>query len=285
MKLSQEIKTETGIKKKERINKALKKAKAGTAVTHTPFSIIKMSEAGGDCEHGSIFYSLFRSIQNKLPANVKRNEPAGLTFFPFVEVAVLDDKGNELGFNQFGRIVANSPCTMKRYKNNEEATRKFFIKDNAGKEWADMNLYGYLDESKKVHIYGRMVESGLIHPSIIRKAILKDTKNILSCEVVRDDIGDAYIAHVEMYPNARKGTLSTIYGANKRCKFLIDSLGIKIYYKIVNNKDSYPLTKSGKRDVRKISEEGLTKDCFIPQFENGEYIAKYYIPAQLTLKR
>ena len=160
------------------INKALKKAKTGTAVTHTPFSIIKMSEAGGDCEHGSIFYTLFRSIQNKLPSNMKRKESAGLTYFPFVEVAVLDEKGNKLGVNQLGRIVANSPCTMKRYKNNEEATNRFFIKDSTGKEWADMSLYGYIDETKKVHIYGRLVENGLIHPSVIRKQILRDSKNI-----------------------------------------------------------------------------------------------------------
>ena len=267
------------------INKALKKAKTGTAVTHTPFSIIKMSEAGGDCEHGSIFYALFRSIQNKLPSNMKRKESAGLTYFPFVDVAVLDEKGNVLGLNKLGRIVANSPCTMKRYNNNKEATNRFFIKDSTGKEWADMSLYGYIDETKKVHIYGRLVENGLIHPSVIRKQILRDTKNILSCEVVRDDESDSYIAHIEMVPNARKGVMSTIYGANERCKQLIDSLGIKIYYKIVNNNDSYPLTKSGKRDVKKLVEEGLTQDCFIPIQDNGEYKAQYYKPAQMVLKR
>ena len=267
------------------INKALKKAKAGTAVTHTSFSIIKMSEAGGDCEHGSIFYTLFRSLQNKLPKNVKRKDSAGLTYFPFVDVAVLDENGNQLGPNKLGRIVANSPCTMKRYKNNDEATRKFFVKDTTGKEWADMNLYGYIDETKKVHIYGRIVENALIHPSIIRKRILKDTKNILSCEVTVDNATGAYIAHIEMYPNARKGKLPTIYSANERCVSLLQSLGIKIYYKIVENQESYPLTKSGKRDVKKLTEEGLTKDCFIPVQENGEYKAEYYSPVTKILKR
>ena len=267
------------------INKALKKAKAGTAVTHTSFSIIKMSEAGGDCEHGSIFYTLFRSISNKMPRNIKRKESSGLTYFPFVDVAVLDENGNQLGVNKLGRIVANSPCTMKRYKNNEEATKKFFIKDTTGKEWADMNLYGYIDETKKVHIYGRILENELIHPSIICKQILKDTKNIMSCEVVKDNITGAYIAHVEMYPNARKGKMSTIYGANERCISLIKSLGITIYYKFVDNQESYPLTRSGKRDVKKIIEEGLTKDCFIPIHENGEYKAEYYSPITKALKK
>lgn len=267
------------------INRALKKAKAGTSVTHTSFSIIKMSEAGGDCEHGSIFYTLFRAIQNKLPKNVKRKESAGLTYFPFVDIAVLDENNNQLGVNQLGRIVANSPCTMKRYNNNEEATRRFFIKDSTGKEWADMSLYGYIDETKKVHIYGRLAENELIHPSIIRKQILRDTKNILSCEVVKDDETGLYVAHIEMYPNARNGKYKTIYGANERCMSLMQSLGITIYYKIVDNQKSYPLTKSGKRDVKKLVEEGLTKECFVPVYENEEYRAEYYNPIQKVLKR
>ena len=154
-----------------------------------------------------------------------------------------------------------------------------------GKEWADMNLYGYIDETGKVHIYGRLLENELIHPSVIRKQILKDTKNIMSCEVVHDDKSDVYIAHVEMFPDARKGKVSTMYGANERCRSLIESLGIKIYYRIVDNKESFPLTKSGKRDVKKIAEKGLTNDCFIPIQENGEYKAEYFESTPKTLKK
>ena len=267
------------------INKAIKKAKAGTAVTHTPFSIIKMSEAAGDCEHGSIFYNLFRALQNKLPSNLKRKEASGLTYFPFVEVATLDEQGRRLGPNRLGRLVANSPCTMKRYDKNDEATKIFFVKDSTGKEWADLSLYGYIDENKKVHIYGRMIENGIIHPSIIGKSILKDTKNILSCEVVRDEENDAYIAHVEMSPEARMGVATTINGANERCKELIDKLGINLYYRIRTNDESYPLTKSGKRDVKKLIAEGLTRDCFKPKCENGEIKLDYYNSAQKVLKR
>ena len=78
-----------------------------------------------------------------------------------------------------------------------------------------------------------------------------------------------------MYPNARNGKYKTIYGANERCMSLMQSLGITIYYKIVDNQKSYPLTKSGKRDVKKLVEEGLTKECFVPVYENEEYKAEY----------
>ena len=258
------------------INKAIKKAKSGTAITHTPFSIIKMSEAAGDCEHGSIFYTIFRSLQNKLPDNIKNKDTAGLTYFPFVEVAVLDEKGNNLGHNKLGNLVANSPCTMKRYDRNEEATRNFFIKDESGHEWANLNLYGYIDKSNKVHIYGRIMEDVIIHPSIINKKILKDTKNIMSCEVVRDEDNDAYIAHVELYPDARKGILSTMYGANERCRKLTEELGIDLYFRIRDNEESYPLTKSGKRDVKKLIAEGLTDKCFKIINVDGQLKADYY---------
>ena len=267
------------------INKGIKKAKAGTAFTHTNFSVVKMSEAAGDCEHGSIFYSIFRAYQNKLPKNIARKEASGLTYFPFVEIAVLDEEGRYFGPNRLGRLVANSPCTMKRYNNNEEATKKFFIKDASGKEWADLSLYGYLDETNKVHIYGRMLDNCLIHPSIIAKRILKDTKNILSCEVVYDEASQAYIAHVEMYPEARKGITTTINGANQRCKDLIDELGINLYFRVRSNEESFPLTKSGKRDVKKLIAEGLSKECFKPMVEPAKTNNKLTNIRQKVLKK
>ena len=54
---------------------------------------------------------------------------------------------------------------------------------------------------------------------------------------------------------------------------------------MIENQESYPLTKSGKRDTKKLTEEGLTKECFIPIQETGEYKAKYYNPMQKILKR
>lgn len=264
------------------INKALKKAKTGTAFTHTPFSIIKMSEAGGDCEHGSIFYTLFRSLQNKLPKNISKGEAAGLTYFPFVEVAVLNDDGTVLGPNCPGRIVANSPCTMKGYKNNEEANKKFFIKDSTGKVWADMSLYGYMDEDKKVHIGGRIVEDAIVHPSVLRKLILKDTKNIMSCEVI--NIDGTYIAHIELYPDARMGAARVAFGANERCKKIVEELGIELYFRVRTNEESYPLTKSGKRNVKKIKAEGLSEKCFKPIYENGEYKEEFFTDKKVLEK-
>ena len=76
--------------------------------------------------------------------------------------------------------MANSPCTMKCYKNNEQATSEFFIKDSTGKVWADMSVYGYIDEKDKVFMRGRIPKKGeKFPPFLIAKEILKDRKNIL----------------------------------------------------------------------------------------------------------
>ena len=260
------------------INKALKKVKAGTNVTHTPFSVVKMSEAGADCEHGSIFYRLFRAYANKKPSNLKNGEHAGMGTFAFVEAAILDEQGRKLGKNQLGRIVANSPCTMKRYDDNEEATKDFFITDYDGKKWADLKVYGYLDSDNKVHMLGRIPkESEIVPPFVVAKEILKDTKNVLSCEVIVDSNTNNYIAHVELQPNCRKSKEYVLYSANKRCSKIINDYGIDLYYRVRSYDEAFPLTGSGKRSVNDLKKEGLSNKCVRPIGTDDNYYLENYI--------
>lgn len=268
------------------VNRMLKKVKAGTNVTHTPFSVVKMSEAGGDCEHGSIFYTLFRSYSNNLLTNKIRRESAGMGTFDFVEFAILDENGNRLGKNSLGRIVANSPCTMKRYKGNEEATKAFFIYDAEGKKWADLSVYGYIDDANKLHMKGRVTkDENLVPPFVISKEILKDTKNILSCQVVYDKSSGLYIAHVEFQPDTHKSAEQIIMSADNRCKKLMKLLGSTIYFRIRSNEESFPLTGSGKRSVKKLEEEGLTDKCVRPVYDNNICVLEEYKPEKEKVKR
>ena len=268
------------------INKALKKVKAGTNVTHTPFSIVRMSEAGGDCEHGSIFYTLFRSYSNQLPSNKKRGEAGGMGTFDFVEFAILDENGNRLGKNQMGRIVANSPCTMKYYKNNEEATRSFFITDAEGKEWADLKVYGFVDDSRKLHMKGRIPSKEEIYPPfMIAKEILKDTKNILSCEVIKDEETGLYIAHIEFQPMTHRSPEYILSSADKRCAKIMQTLGSTMYYRVRKGSEAFPLTGSGKRSVPLLKAEGLTDNCVKPVYYGTECVLEKYQPEKGMVKR
>lgn len=276
------------INEEKLINKAFKKAKTGVNITKTPFSIIKMSEAGGDCEHGSIFYTLFRAIGNKKPSNLISGSADGLKPFQFVDVAILNEKNEKCKPNEYGRIVAKSPCTMKRYKNNPEATKAFFIKDADGVEWGDLNVYGYMDKDGRVNMLGRIPKEGeLLPPYVLSKKILKDTKNILSCEVIKDDEKDALVAHVEMQPEARKSIDSTLYGAYERCSDILDEYDTELYFRLHSNKEAFPLTGSGKRDVKAIKKEGLTDKCIKVRLENDNLIIEQYsekVPQKIKIR-
>ena len=111
---------ELSINEEKYLNRMLRKVDAGRDNLHISHSPISFCVAGGDCEHGSILYRLFRAATNFSldPTPEKRY---GMTPFDFVDVAVLDQDGNKLGPNQVGRLVADSPCTMKCYKNDPVA--------------------------------------------------------------------------------------------------------------------------------------------------------------------
>lgn len=251
------------------LNKGLRKAKAGRNKIPAPVPIT-MCVAGGDCEHGGIFWTLFRSLKSKV-----HGKDEGLGSFNMVDVACLDKDGNKLGPNQYGRLVANSPCTMKEYKNNKEATDAFFIQDADGKTWGDLNVYGYIDENNKVFMKGRILDKDtVIPPFIISDCIGKDTKNIMSCEVVEQDYNDdtRYVAHIECQPGTKKGYKSIILSTSERCKKeLGEDLTSKILYRIHDFNEGFELTGCGKRSLKALKNEKITPECLM--VNNGDVIS------------
>lgn len=240
------------------LNRALRKADAGRDIHHLPFSPLCFSVAGGDCEHGSILYRLFRATTNFTfhPSSEKRY---GMTPFDFVEVAVLDAAGNRLGANQVGRLAANSPCTMKCYKNDPAATKAFFITDTSGQVWGDMSVYGYMDKHGKVYMRNRILDEGQpVPPFRIADEILK-SKAFLSCEVVC--VENNYVAHVEFLPDCRKSREDELRRAKQRCERAFGKeISDKLVFRIHAGTTSFKLTGSGKRDIKALIAEGITED-------------------------
>lgn len=266
------------------LNKGLRKVQAGRNKIPTPVSPITMSVAGGDCEHGGIFWILFRSLQSKLPGRLMKNEVAGLNPFQMVDVAVLDENGNECPPYQMGRLVANSPCNMKCYKNNPEATEKFFIKDANGKVWGDCNVYSYIDSMGGVHMKGRMPsEKETLPPFMVADTILKDTKNILSCEVVEDPETSYYVAHVEMQPE-KTNVPQILHSADQRCKKRFgEDFTSRLLYRVHSFDESFELTGCGKRSSQALKSEGVTTQCVKP-VETGYDSEIQLIPISETSK-
>lgn len=259
------------------VNKGLRKIRAGQNFTHLPISPVTMSVAGGDCEHGGIFWILFRSLQSKSPKYISKSTPPGLRPFQMVDVAVLDEDGKRCKPYELGRLVANSPCNMKCYKNNEEATKKFFIRDAEGKIWGDCSVYGYIDENNAVYMKGRIPECKEEVPTfLMADSILKDTRNILSCEVVsvetENQNSPVYVAHIELQPDKPDSLFKQVMvAADNRCsEDLGDDITSRIFYRFHDTEESYPLTGCGKRNFHALKEEGLTSKCIKPVFHNGE---------------
>lgn len=246
---------ELSVNEEKYLNQTLRKANAGRDFHHLPISPVCFCVGGGDCEHGSILHRLFRAITNFTldPVSERRY---GMTPFDFVDVAVLDPQGNRLGANQIGRLVANSPCTMKCYKNDPEATASFFIKDSEGHTWGDMSVYGYIDKSGRVYMRNRILDnSERIPPFKIADEILR-CKSILSCEVVWTD--DKYVAHVEFLPNFKDDPESEL---RKARLFVEKCFGTRVssnlLFRLHSGTNSFQLTGSGKRDVKALIAEGI----------------------------
>lgn len=247
-------------------NKMLKMTKAGIDVTHTPVSVVCMSVAGGDCEHGGIFFIMFRNLMTKAK-RIPKEQYDILRTYSMVDVIAVDDNGNVLPKGTVGRLYAYSPTNMKEYKNNKEATNKFFMMHN-GKKYGDCSVYGYVDKKNYIHVKGRMNEFLKVPPYAISDEILKDTKNILSCETIEqndENYGKVYVVHIELQPNKKIIESNVIMSALNRCKLRFDrEITDRIVFNIRNCEDSYPLTGCGKRNGIKLNEEGIPNESIRP---------------------
>lgn len=252
-------------------NKFLRKVNAGSKFTHIPISPVVMSMAGGDCEHGGLFFVLFKEWQRKKLNYLLKKEDKGLRTYNMVDVDVLDEFGNSCNYNEIGRIVANSPCTMLYYKNNQEATDKFFIKDSSGKTWGDCTVFGYKDKYGEIHIKGRINSEDKIQPFQIADIILKDTKNILSCEVIKQE--ENYVIHFRTMPESKiKDINELINSINNRC---INVFGEYFTSKFIyNERNDFPLSGCGKRNNIELAKEGIPVDSLI--VTNDGKVINYY---------
>lgn len=257
------------------INATLRKAKAGRSKLSSLIAPT-ISVGGGDCEHGGIFFTLYKTYLEKLNKVRLRKDALGLMpFNPAIEVVCLDEAGNHLGPNQYGVLAANSPCTMKCYKDNEEATEKFFVKDANGKKYANLNVYGYIDSHGTVHMKGRvgnqivLSDGNVIPLCIINDLIAKDTKHVLSSEVVLVD--GKVVCHVEPMPgvNIADGRLvAGILGRlSRELPFEVMS---KLLFRVRSNKEAYPLTGCGKRDNNALIAEGLNEKMIKGEVRQNE---------------
>lgn len=250
------------------INSFLKQFKAGSAKLPFPLSPITLSVGGGDCEHGGLFFTLFKELRERLSFGKKE---FGLIPFQLADIAILDESKCECEYEKYGLLVANSPCTMKEYKDNPDATRDFYVIDSIGRTWGSCNVWAYINKKGNVVMRGRVGSEFLDHSGNripmfqISQIISSASSDILSCETVLTNIdtAPAIVSYIKCIPN-RKCDEKTILARIKQvCEntFSNDVMK-KMYVKILSDSESFKLTKSGKRDIRALElngAEGCTK--------------------------
>lgn len=259
------------------INKMLRKAKAGVSRLPRPFSPVPLSIGGGDCERGGMFFTSYRRYRDFLPKYSLTKTRCELKQYTMVQSAILDSNGNELPYGQVGRLVLNTPTTMKHYKNNEEATKKFYITDSLGRKWTDGGVYAIIEKHGTVKMLERIgreviLDDGTIMPLFrIGQLVELDTKNILSYEVVNVD--NLFVVHVELHPDRYKSQNEILKSIHERiiAKYG-DKVANKVLYRVRSFLEGFPSSKCGKRSYPKLKEEGIGRLCLAPVYTNDSII-------------
>lgn len=123
-----------------------------------------------------------------------------------VTVAAFDiSSGKELKYGERGEIRVLSPCRMLGYYKNEEATAKYFKKDDQGRIWACTGDMGYVTEEGCLYVDGRISSSytnnagEIIYLFDIERTVL-DIPRIRQCKVVVAEINGVkkHVAHISL---------------------------------------------------------------------------------------
>lgn len=230
------------------INTCFKKLEAGRDMLPRILRPATISFGGGDCEHGGLFFTLLKGTRERM---FRRDY--GLVPFQLAELAILNEDGTECTYGKVGILAANSPCTMKEYRDDMESTQKFFVRDVYGRIWANCFVWAYMDKHGRIHMIGRVgselkLKNGYMLPMYKISNIVLSNNNILSCETVTN--GERIVSYIEKYPGKEIDEDALI---GKIKEVVIQEYGkemMDIYsIQLLSNEQSFVLTKSGKRNV------------------------------------
>lgn len=243
-------------------NATSRKHKFGTEKLPFPLAPVTFSIGGGTTESSGIFVTLFKALQEKKLNHLIKKESLGLTPHKFAEIDVLDEKGNSCKINEPGRLVANSPCEMIGYT-DDELNKHTHVQDASGKTWLDLTTYSYKDRTGRIKMKGRMnsyltlSDGSKVPYYLIEDSVLKDTKNVMSCSTVNDEENNL-ICHIEFQPHKNKSEDAARKSVIERIDSdFNDEVKDKLYIRFRDNKESFPLDPSGKRSTSTLKRVGI----------------------------
>ncbi len=264
------------------INRGLRVARAGSGVKIKGFSLpyTTLCVGGGDCEHGGIYYTLWKPLFDKINYFKTKNHDCGLLPEAYVLVSAFkpnpDGTYTECDFGEYGIIAANSATTMVRYKDNQQKLIDTIMTDDQERDWISSNVYGYINEIGGVHVKGRIeneivLSNGSRVPSYVFEDIIgMDTKNVLSCSVVKPNIvGACPVVNIEFQPDKRISDINVINSILKRLKGkLKHDFSNELLFRIIDNKQSFPLSGAGKRSIHLLEQMGIYNAYTIEELQS-----------------
>ena len=243
-------------------NYTSKKHKFGCNKLPFPLAPVTFSIGGGTSESSGIFVTLYKNLQEK--KYVLQKKTLGLTPHKFVEIDVLDKNGKPCKLNEPGLLVANSPCNMLKYT-NEELNKNIYVTDSNGKKWLSLNTYSVKSDKRRIKMKGRMgayIESSVGNiPYYLIEDIVDVDSDILSSCLVK--VGDSYVCHIEKQPLVDDSKLDTIIEKciNRLTCGLPKEITERLYIRVRSNLESFPVAPSGKRDYQALINEGINEKC------------------------
>ena len=177
-------------------------------------------------------------------------------------IKIINEKGEELTYNEVGEVCLTGPTLIKGYLNNAEETKKSFVTED-GTRWIHTGDNAVITKDGLVYFYDRkkriIVRSDghNVWPSKIEK-IIERHPSVLKCcvtgvKVNEHDNGEIPTAFIVLDKKARD-VQTIIDEVNESCLKELPERDIALQYVI---KEDLPLTPVGKIDYRKLSKDGV----------------------------
>lgn len=206
----------------------------------------------GQCECGA-------TITTETPRTNHVDGNVGIPL-PGINIAIMDDDKNPLPYNQRGEIVVDTPSGMVGYFNNPKANEEYFYYDSNNVKWYCTGDIGYIDQDGNLFIQGRksdysVVNGDKVYNFDIENSIMKDEKVKLCDVMMNNGLLSAHIVfNKDMFENFDEESQfnelvriqKLIYDDNQNENLVPYSFKIR---------DSFPYSKSGKRDVLGMKKE------------------------------
>lgn len=213
----------------------------------------------GQCEAGAGITTEIHNFQH----------PQGTVGIPLsgVVLGIFDEDKNEVTYGCRGEVFASTPCRMKEYYKNEEATNQYFYVDKNGRKWNCTGDIGYIDSDGYLYIEGRASDYSMVGEKKVYnfdvENVIKNIDGIANVDVLekKDEVQDNKMA-VHIIPTSE---LMTSISNNPEVLankiFELQTLifeqfqDLSLVPTIFKIRDSFPHAKSGKRDTISMMQE------------------------------